>query len=91
VSETHGEGSFHASAGVVHGRPFWAIVWAGVAFLLAVEGNLLQMLVSGRPWIAVVYFALMAGTVWLFITPRFQEWFYPHVKKRLDRIENMPR
>jgi hypothetical protein len=91
MSEIRGEASITASPDVVRGRPFWAIIYAALGFLLAVEGNLVQMLGAAFPCSVIIYLAVMAGTVWLFTRPWFQEWFHPRLKKYLDRIENQPR
>jgi hypothetical protein len=81
-------GSFRGNARVRRGDESWAYIYVALGFALSIEGTIVQMLFFERPWNAVLYLALMVGTVRLFVfSGQFQDWLFG----LKERVENMPR
>jgi len=73
---------------VRRGDESWAYIYVALGFALSIEGTIVQMLFFERPWNAVLYLALMVGTVRLFVfSGQFQDWLFG----LKERVENMPR
>jgi len=53
----------------VRGPVAWTFIYVVLGFTLSIEGTFLQMIEPLRfPWNLIAYVALMAVTIWLFIS-----------------------